>query len=77
MIGTHWLGVFYMEGFGVAANLDKAEICLLQAAKAGNAQSNFQLFQLYSTVEEKKDPVKAYKQIWKAVTRGVTYFDQL
>ena len=66
-----------MEGFGVVRNLNKAEELLLKAAKQGNAQSNFQLFQLYSTIEEKKDPVAAYRQIWKAVTRGVTYFDQL
>lgn len=32
---------------------------------------------LYSTCDEKKDLVKAYKQLFKAVTRGVTYFDQL
>ena len=55
------MGVFYMEGFGVAQNLDKAEELLIQAAKMGNGQSNFQLFTLYSTVESKKDPVKAYK----------------
>jgi hypothetical protein len=50
---------------------------LLKAAKMGNAQSSFQLFMLYSTVEEKKDLVKAYKQLFKSVMRGVTYFDQL
>ena len=71
------MGVFYMEGFGVSQNLDKAEEMLIQAAKMGNGQSNFQLFTLYSTVESKKDPVKAYKQIIKAVHRGVTFFEQL
>ena len=50
-----------MEGFGVARNVDKAEEMLLSAAKLGNAQSNFQLFMLYSNVEEKKDLVKAYR----------------
>ena len=44
LIGTHWMGVFYMEGFGVAKNLGKAEEMLLKAAKMGNGQSNFQLF---------------------------------
>lgn len=77
LVGLHWMGVFYMEGFGVAANLDKAEAMLLRAAKMGNGQSNFQLFMLYSTCEEKKDVVKAYKQLTKAVFRGVTFFDQL
>ncbi len=75
MIGQHWMGVFYMEGYGVAKNLDKAEAMLQKAAKMGNGQSNFQLFMLYSTIDEKKDLVKAYKQLTKAVTRGVTYFD--
>ena len=77
-MGTHWMGVFYMEGFGVAKNLDKAEEMLLRAAKMGNGQSNFQLFALYSGSDERKrDVVKAYRQLTKAVTRGVTYFDQL
>ena len=72
------MGVFYMEGFGVAKNLNKAEEMLLKAAKSGNGQSNFQLFALYSGEDQsKRDLVKAYKQLMKAVTRGVTYFDQL
>lgn len=66
-----------MEGFGVSKNVAKAEASLLRAAKKGNGQSNFQLFMLYSTIDEKKDLVKAYRQLMKAVTRGVTYFDQL
>ena len=41
LIGTHWMGVFYHEGFGVAKNLDKAIEFLTRAAKLGNAQSNF------------------------------------
>ena len=36
LIGTHWMGVFYMEGFGVSQNLDKAETMLIKAAKMGN-----------------------------------------
>lgn len=32
---------------------------------------------LYSKSEGKIDLVKAYKQLFKAVNRGVTYFDQL
>ena len=77
LVSSHWMGAFYMEGFGVARNVDKAEEMLLKAAKKGNGQSNFQLFMLYSQYEEKKDPVKAYRQLLKAVGRGVTYFDQL
>jgi len=64
-----------MEGHGVSRNLDKAEELLLKAAKMGNGQSNFQLFTLYSKSEEKLDVVKAYQQLFKAVNRGVTYFD--
>jgi len=71
----HWMGVFYMEGYGVSKNLDKAEAMLIKAAKMGNGQSYFQLFTLYSTVEAKKDPVKAYRQMIKAVLNGVTFFD--
>ena len=36
LVGTHWVGVFYMEGFGVSRNLDKAEESLLKAARMGN-----------------------------------------
>ena len=77
LVGTHWMGVFYMEGFGVARNLDTAEQMLIKAAKMGNGQSNFQLFMLYSTVDEKKNVEQAYRQLMVAVQRGVTYFDQL
>jgi TPR repeat protein len=40
LIGTHWMGVYYMEGFGVDKNLNKAEEFLLKAQKMGNAQSS-------------------------------------
>ena len=43
----------------------------------GNAQSNYQLFLLYSKTEEKKDVVAAYKNLQKALVMGVTYWDQL
>lgn len=36
LVGQHWMGVFYMEGFGVAQNYDKAEDLLIKAAKSGN-----------------------------------------
>ena len=41
LIGKHWSGVFCMEGFGVSKNYDKAIRLLNEAAKMGNAQSNF------------------------------------
>ena len=37
LIGTHWMGVFYQEGFGVGKNIDKAIELLGKAAKMGNA----------------------------------------
>jgi len=37
LIGIHWIGVFYMEGYGVALNNDLAEENLIKAAKLGNA----------------------------------------
>ena len=61
LVGTHWLGIFYMEGYGVSRNLDKAEENLIKAAKMGNGQSNFQLFILYSKNEDKRNVVKAYQ----------------
>ena len=77
LIGTHWMGVFYQEGFGVSRNLDKAIELLQRAAKMGNAQSDFQLFLLYSREEEKKNPVLAYKHLSRAVAMGITFFDQM
>jgi TPR repeat protein len=41
LIGTHWMGVFYQEGFGVTRNLEKSIELLQRAAKMGNAQSDF------------------------------------
>ena len=35
-IGTHWMVVFYLEGFGVAKNVKKSIELLKKSAKAGN-----------------------------------------
>jgi hypothetical protein len=35
------MGVFYMEGYGVSRNANKAEDMLIRAAKMGNGQSNY------------------------------------
>jgi TPR repeat protein len=48
VIGTHWLGVFYHEGFGVNKNLDKAIELLTRSSKAGNGQSYYQLYLIHS-----------------------------
>jgi TPR repeat protein len=39
VIGMHWIGVFYHEGYGVAKNIEKAIQYLEKAAAAGNGQS--------------------------------------
>ena len=48
---------------------------MIRASKLGNAQSNYQLFLLYSKIDEKKDVVKAYIQLYKAISMGITFFD--
>jgi TPR repeat protein len=77
VIGTHWVGVFYHEGFGVAKNLQKATEYLEKAAAAGNGQSMYQLYMIYSGKEESsmKNPEKAYDYLMQAIFNGVTYFD--
>jgi len=66
-----------MEGFGVAQDLDKSEQLLLQASKLGNGQSAYQLFIMYSSVPTKKNTIKAYRFINKAVQLGVTHFEEM
>ena len=77
VIGTHWIGVFYHEGFGVTKNLQKAVEYLAKAAAAGNGQSMYQLFLIYSGKEDAsmKNPEKAYDYLMQAIYNGVTYFD--
>jgi len=36
IVGQHWLGVFYHEGFGVTKNITKAIEYLTKSADAGN-----------------------------------------
>lgn len=78
VIGTHWIGVFYHEGFGVTKNLQKATEYLAKAAAAGNGQSMYQLFLIYSGKEDAsmKNPEKAYEYLMQAIYNGVTYFDE-
>jgi TPR repeat protein len=76
VVGNHWMGIYYMEGFGVKKDLNKAEAHLLKAHKAGNGQSSFQLFLLFSNTI-KKDVKKAYLFLHKAVQLGVNYFEQM
>jgi len=41
IIGLHWMGVFYHEGWGVAKNVTKGLDFLTKAAEKGNGQSWF------------------------------------
>lgn len=36
VVGMHWIGVFYHEGFGVAKDISKAVEFLQKAAELGN-----------------------------------------
>lgn len=80
VIGTHWMGVFYHEGFGVTKNVEKAVEYLAKAASAGNGQSMYQLYLIYSGKQGQdasfKNPEKAYEYLMNAIFNGVTYFDE-
>ena len=78
VVGTHWIGVFHHEGFGVTKNLEKACEYLTKAAAAGNGQSMYQLFLIYSGKEDAslKNAEKAYEYLMRAIFNGVTYFDE-
>lgn len=81
VIGSHWIGVFYHDGFGVTKNLDKAIENLTVGVNAGNGQSMYQMYLIHSGTpgqdEKYKDPVKAYRFLLDAIYTGVTYFDEI
>jgi len=74
IVGTHWMGVYYSEGFGVSQDLKKSETLLLKTAKAGNGQSCFQLYVMYANMPSMKNVEKAYRFLNKALQLGVTHF---
>ena len=80
VVGQHWTGVFFMEGFGCNINYDKAVANLTAAAEQGNCQSMFQLYLLYSGKEnqpqEMKNPELAYNWLMKGIYGGCTMFDE-
>lgn len=51
VLGNHWMGVFYHEGFGVNVNMDKAVENLKVSAECGNGQSMYQLYMIHSGKE--------------------------
>ena len=81
LVGMHWIGVFYHEGFGVAQNVDKAIDFLSRAADGGNAQSLYQLYLIHSGKEGQseahKDVEKAYSYLMRAIISGVTHFEEI
>lgn len=81
VIGIHWMGVFYHEGFGVGKNIPKAIEFLTRSANAGNGQSYYQLYLIHSGKDEQdltyKNVEQAYGYLLNAIIRGVTYFDEM
>jgi len=80
VVGTHWMGVFYFEGFGVSKNIAKAIDYLVKASNAGNGQSLYQLFLIHCGKEgmdpKFKNVEAAYGYILRGIKLGVTYFDE-
>jgi len=76
-VGSHWMGVFYHLGFGVAKNVEKAVEFLTRSARAGNCQSCFQLYLIFTEEGPHKDIKKAYKYLEKGVLNGISNFDAL
>ena len=81
IIGIHWMGVFYHEGFGVAKNIEKAIQYLSRSAATGNGQSHYQLYLIHSGKDEQdltyKNVEAAYTYLLNALIRGVTFFDEM
>lgn len=79
VIGMHWIGVFYHEGFGVTKDIAKAIEYLSKAAAIGNCQSMYQLHLIKSGFDGQDDNFKdvedSYKWLLKGITNGATFFD--
>ncbi len=71
------MGVFYHLAFGVPKNIDKAIELLSKSARAGNGQSCFQLYLIYTEDAPHKDIKKAYSYLQKGIYNGVSNFDAL
>ena len=48
VVGSHWIGVFYHDGFGVSKNVEKAMEYLKVGVDAGNGQSMYQMYLVHS-----------------------------
>ena len=71
------MGVFYHIAFGVAKNVDKAIEYLTKSARAGNGQSAYQLFLIYTEEGPHKNIEKAYQYLENGILTGVSHFDEL
>lgn len=80
VIGMHWMGVFYYEGFGVSKNLAKSVEFLTKAAAAGNCQSMYQLHMITSGNDGEDDNYRdveaSYNWLMKGIQNGATMFDE-
>lgn len=80
VVGMHWIGVFYHEGFGVSKDIGKAIEFLTKAADAGNCQSMYQLHIIKSGNEGQDDDYRnveeAYDWLLKGLQTGATFFDE-
>jgi len=69
IVGMHWIGVFYHDGFGVSKDTGKAKGFLEKAAALGNCQSMYQLYMICSGNEGEEDDFKdvpaAYDWLFK------------
>lgn len=81
VVGMHWMGVFYHEGFGVNKNIEKAVEFLTKAAEVGNCQSMYQLHIIKSGNDGQDDNFRdveaSYNWLLKGIQNGATFFDEL
>ena len=79
VVGMHWIGVFYHEGFGVSKDIAKAAEFLSKAADMGNCQSMYQLHMLKSGNEGQDDDFRnveeSYQWLLKGIQSGATFFE--
>ena len=80
VIGMHWIGVFYHDGFGVTKDIGKAIEFLKKAAEQGNCQSMYQLSIIMSGKDGQDDNYRNVEQsyFWlvQGIMRGATFFDE-
>lgn len=71
VVGMHWIGVFYHEGFGVAKDISKAVEFLQKAAELGNCQSMYQLHQIKSGFDGQDDNFRDVEESYNWLHKGI------